>query len=92
MKAILTYIKPVDGKQEELTRLFDTEKATKVCDIENTFGKKAQEIYITKKGTIFIRNINKDKLDVADQKEVKAWIGENEPEKYIKFFGEVEEG
>lgn len=92
MKAILTYIKPVDGKQEELTRLFDTEKAEKVCDIKNTFNNKVQEIYITKKGTIFIRNINKDKLEVVDQKRVKAWIGENEPEKYIKFFGEVEEG
>ena len=31
-------------------------------------------------------------LEVADQKQVKKWIGENEPDKYIKFFGEVEEG
>lgn len=92
MKAILTYINTVDEKQEELTRLFDTEKATKVCDLENIFGNKVQEIYITKKGTIFIRKINEDKLEVADQKKAKAWIGENEPEKYIKFFGEVEEG
>lgn len=31
-------------------------------------------------------------LEVADQKRIKAWIGQNEPDKYIKFFGEVEEG
>lgn len=31
-------------------------------------------------------------LEIADQKQVKKWIGEHEPDKYIKFFGEVEEG
>ena len=35
---------------------------------------------------------DKGKLEVADQKGIKKWIGENEPDKYIKFFGEVEEG
>jgi len=51
-----------------------------------------QEIYITPKSVIFIRNTNNDTLEVADQKEVKKWIGIHEPEKYLKFFGEVEEG
>lgn len=52
-----------------------------------------QEIYITDKGIVFLHTItSKGKLEVADQKSVKEWIGENEPDKYIKFFGEVEEG
>jgi hypothetical protein len=48
--------------------------------------------YITKKGVVFFRNINENTLEVPSQKEVKKWIGENEPDKYIKYFGEVEEG
>ena len=52
-----------------------------------------QEIYITDKGIVFLyTTTGKERLEVADQKGIKAWIGENEPDKYIKFFGEVEEG
>lgn len=36
--------------------------------------------------------VKKPALEVPSQKEVKKWIGENEPDKYIKYFGEVEEG
>lgn len=92
MKAILTYSTMIDGKSVEHTQLFDTAKAKKICDVVNTFGYKAQEIYITGKGTLFLHNINGKNLEVADQKECKQWIGKNEPDKYIKFFGEVEEG
>ncbi len=93
MKAILTYTIMIDGKTAEQTRLFDTEKAKKICDIINTFGHKVQEIYITDKGIVFLYyTTGKERLEVADQKGIKAWIGENEPDKYIKFFGEVEEG
>lgn len=93
MKAILTYTTMIDGKAVEQTRLFDTEKAKKICDVINTFGYKVQEIYITDKGVVFLHTIRgSGKLEVADQKQVKKWIGENEPDKYIKFFGEVEEG
>lgn len=83
----------IDGKAIEQTRLFDTKKAKKICDVINTFGYKVQEIYITNKGVVFLYTTSGNgKLEVADQKEIKAWIGENEPDKYIKFFGEVEEG
>jgi len=92
LKAILTYTTMIEGKPVEQTRLFDTTKAKKICDVANTFGYKVQEIYITGNGVLFLRNINKDTLQVADQKECKKWIGEHEPDKYIKFFGEVEEG
>lgn len=92
MKAILTYSTMIDGKAVEQTKLFDTIKAKKICDVKNSFKNKVQEIYITEKGVIFLHNTNKGILEVADQKQVKKWIGENEPEKYIKFFGEVEEG
>ena len=37
----------IDGKAEEKTRLFDTAKAKKICDVKNTFNYKVQEIYIT---------------------------------------------
>lgn len=92
MKAILTYTTMIDGKTVENTRLFDTTKAKKICDVKNSFNNKVQEIYITEKGVLFLHNIHKETLEVADQKQAKAWIGENEPDKYIKFFGEVEEG
>lgn len=93
MKAILTYTTMIDDKKVERTRLFDTAKAKKICDVKNGFGNKVQEIYITDKGIVFLHTtIGSGKLEVADQKSVKAWIGENEPDRYIKFFGEVEEG
>lgn len=93
MKAILTYATMEKDKSVKTTRLFDTEKSEKICDVKNSFGKNVQEIYITKKGTIFVHTIiGTKKLEVADQEEIKAWIGENEPDKYIRFFGEVEEG
>lgn len=92
MKAILTYTVTTDGKQTEQTRLFDTETARKICDVTNVFGRIVQEIYITKNNIIFLHNKNEDTLEVADQKKVKEWIGKNEPDKYIEFFGEVEEG
>ena len=93
MKAILTYTTMIDGKAVEKTRLFDTTKAKKICDVKNGFNNKVQEIYITDKGIVFLyTTTDKGKLEVADQKGIKKWIGENEPDKYIKFFGEVEEG
>lgn len=33
MKAILTYQTMIDGKAKEVTRLFDTNTATKICDV-----------------------------------------------------------
>ena len=93
MKAILTYTTMIDGKAVEQTRLFDTTKAKKICDVKNGFNNKVQEIYITDKGIVFLYyTTGKERLEVADQKSVKEWIGENEPDKYIKFVGEVEEG
>lgn len=93
MKAILTYTTMIDDKAVEQTRLFDTTKAKKICDVKNGFGNKVQEIYITDKGVVFLyTTTGSGKLEVADQKSIKKWIGENEPDKYIEFFGEVEEG
>lgn len=93
MKAILTYTTMMEDKVVEQTRLFDTTKAKKICDVKNSFGNKVKEIYITDKGVVFLYiTTGSGKLEVADQKQVKKWIGENEPDKYIEFFGEVEEG
>ena len=92
MKAILTYSTMIDGKSVEKTRKFDTDKATKICNVRNSFNYVVQEIYITKGGILFFHNVNDKELKVADQKAVKEWIGKHEPDKYIKFFGEVEEG
>ena len=85
MKAILTYTTMIGNKAVEETKLFDTATAKKICDVVNAFKYKVQEIYITAKGVIFIRNINENSLEVANQKEIKKWIGEHEPDKYIKF-------
>ena len=82
----------IDGKSVEQTRLFDTENAEKICGVKNSFGEELEEIFITKKGTVFTHSIYGKKLEIPDQKEIKKHIGKNEPDKYIKFFGEVEEG
>ena len=93
MKAILTYITVMDGKTIELTRLFNTATAKKICDVVNSFGNKVQEIYVTDKGVVFeYRVVGDARLTIPNQKEIKKWIGENEPDKYIEFFGEVEDG
>lgn len=93
MKAILTYTTMINGEQVEQTRLFNTAKAKKICDFINDYGNKTQEIKITDKGVIFLyKTVGKGKIEVVDQKQVKEWIGEHEPDKYIKFFGKVEEG
>ena len=54
LKAILTYKTLIDGKEVEQTRLFDTTKAKKICDVKNGFNNKVQEIYITDKGIVFL--------------------------------------
>lgn len=59
MKAILTYTIIADNKRIEQTRLFDTEKANKICDVKNSFNNRVQEIYITDKGIMFMHNTTK---------------------------------
>ena len=91
LKAILTYTTMEGGKPVEKTRLFDTTRAKKICDVKNSFKNKVQEIYITKKGIIFIHTITgNEKLEVADQEKIKAWIGKNEPDKYCRGRAEAE--
>lgn len=92
MKAILTYTTVTDGESAEHTKLFDTEKAEKICGVKNGFGNEIKEIYITKGEIVFIHDICGKRLEIPDQKEIRKRIGEHEPDKYIKFFGEVEEG
>gem|GEM_PF-1011432 len=102
MKAILTFSIMIDGKQEEQKRLFDTTKAKKVCTVKNSFKYEIETIYLSSNGMLFIQD-NETKLLRLPSKEeyqtkwfgqedLKKWIGQNEPDSYIKFFGEVEEG
>ena len=94
MKAVLTVEVIAGDKRVQQNQLYDTTKAKKVCDVVNSFNVKVEEIYITNKGTLFIKEITgKEKLKLpGTQENLKNWIGQNEPDKYIKFFGEVEEG
>jgi translation elongation factor P/translation initiation factor 5A len=83
----------IDGKPVDQNRLFDTTKSKKVCDVQNTFGYKVETIYLSNNGMLFIQDNNYNKLSLpTSQEDLKKWIGQNEPDKYIKFFGEVEEG
>jgi len=93
LKAILTFSIMIDGKPEDQKRLFDTVKAKKVCTVSNSFKYEIETIYLSNNGMLFIQDNNTTKLRLPDrQQDLKKWIGENEPDKYIKFFGEVEEG
>lgn len=92
MQAILSVeIKNPDGSRENKRMLFDTEKATEVCDVTNAFGHAVQTIFLSQGGRLFLRNNNKKELTVANQKETRDYIGKNYPERYKEVFGEVEE-
>ena len=93
MTAILTFSIMIDGKPEEQKRIFDTTKAKKVCTVKNSFKYEIETIYLSNSGMLFIQDTATTKLRLpSNQEDLKKWIGENEPDKYIKFFGEVEEG
>lgn len=89
MKAVLTYITIKNKEKVEETRLFDTEKSTKICDVKNVYGKIMHGIYISKSGILF--TYDGGKIQVKDQEECKRWLGEHEPDKYIEIFGRPEE-
>lgn len=92
MQAVLTVqVKDPDGTLRNKRLLFDTEKATEVCDVVNAFGYSVQTIFLSQGGRLFLRDNNRDKLEVGDQKTIKDYIGENYPDRYKEIFGEVEE-
>ena len=92
MQAILSVtVQGPDGEKKQKRLLFDTEKATEVCDVVNEFGYKVQTIFLSPGGWLFLRDNNKNKLEVGDQKTIKDYIGEHYPERYEKLFGKVEE-
>ena len=90
IKAILKATKYKDGAEITRRLLFDTEKATKICDVVNAFGYTVQTLYLSPGGWIFAEN-NDGKLEVLDQKTAKDYIGENFPDRYMELFGKVEE-
>lgn len=89
MKAVLTYTAIENGEKTEKTKLFDTEKSTKICDVKNTYGNIMHGIYISKSGILFI--CDGEKIQIENQKKCKEWLGEHEPDKYIEIFGRPEE-
>lgn len=92
MQAVLSVeIKKPDGSRENKYMLFDTEKATEVCDVFNEFGYAVQTIFISPGGWLFLRNNNSKDLIIADQKKTRDYIGKNYPDRYKEIFGEVEE-
>lgn len=93
MKAILTFSIMIDGKPVDHRRIFDTAKAKKVCTVKNSFKYEIETIYLSNNDMLFIQDNNTEKLSLpTSQEDLKKWIGQNEPDKYIKLFGEVEEG
>lgn len=92
MQAILSVeVKKSDGSSENKRLLFDTDKATEVCDVVNTFGYAVQTIFLSPGGWLFLRNNNRKDLTIADQKTTRDYIGKNYPDRYKEIFGEVEE-
>ena len=92
MQAILSVeVKNPDGSRENKRLLFDTEKATEVCDVINAFGYAVQTIFLSPGGWLFLRNNNLEELTIADQRQTRDYIGTNYPDRYKEIFGEVEE-
>ena len=67
MRAVLTYKAEIDGRMEEQARMFDTEKARKICDVKNSFGNKVKEMYMTGKGVIFQYDVNGNLVGLAGE-------------------------
>lgn len=76
-------------KKQKKTKLFDTEKSTKICDVKNGYGTIMYEIHISKTGILF--TYDGEKIQVIDNEKCKRWLGEHEPDKYIELFGRPEE-
>lgn len=92
MQAVLTVqVKDPDGTLRNKRLLFDTDKATEVCDVVNAFGYSVQTIFLSQGGWLFLRDNNRNTLEVGDQTQVKNYIGEHYPERYVEVFGKVEE-
>lgn len=92
MKAIFPVTKTDEnGKTHEEMLMFDTETATELCDIINTFGYHVQTVYLTPGGTLFATNNTYKKLETLDQHGARKYIGENYPDIYEKHFGQVKE-
>lgn len=92
MKGILMVTKR-DEKGEKIKKamLFDTENSEKICDVVNRYGVAVKEIHIGKNGTLFACDKKTSEIEVVDQESAKEYIGKKYPEKYLKYFGEVEE-
>lgn len=92
MKAIFPVIrKDKNGNTNEEMLMFDTETATELCDIINTFGYHVQTVYLTPGGILFAKNNTYGKLEVLDQSGARKYIGEKYPDIYEKYFGQVKE-
>lgn len=93
LKAILSFVEIIDDKPKEQQRIFNTDKAKEICKIKNSFDYAIETIYLSGNGMLFIQDNKTQKLRLPfSQGDLRKWIGENEPDKYIKFFWEVEEG
>lgn len=91
MKAVLTVLRKDGDKTTEESLMFDTDKSKKICDVKNSFNYTVQEMYLSPGGIIFIKNTKPESLEMTDQRQAMKYIGENYPETYIEFFGEVKE-
>lgn len=69
-------------------KLYDTEKSENICNF------RGRSVYKTKNGTLFMIYENyemRQKIFSISQPEIRDFIGEHFPDKYIELFGEVEE-
>lgn len=91
MKAVLTVLRKDGDNTTEESLMFDTDKSKKICDVKNQFNYAVQEMYLSPGGIIFVKNTKPESLEMIDQRQARKYIGENYPETYIEFFGEVKE-
>lgn len=68
-------------------KLYDTNKSEKLCNV----GFSGYSVWITSKGSLFLFNDITMQICNTDQERIKDILGQENPEKYIELFGEVEE-
>lgn len=76
------YVKSIFNK-----KLYDTNKLEKLCNV----GFSGYSAWITSKGSLFLFNDITMQICNTDQERIKDILGQENPEKYIELFGEVDE-
>lgn len=71
---------------------YNTETAEFVITLFNSVRQFQRDYYRSKKGQFFVHYVEVNDIDLVTDESMMAILAANDPDKYVKYFGEVEEG